>query len=98
MKGYGLLRQTITLHIFYRLFSTNFTWSILEYFVPFDYENKLLSGVSKNVSLIFLSVGIHDEYLERNLASNKKEDTTQLAFTCSKLMETAEQNVKSVQN
>ena len=29
-----LLKQTISLQIFSRLSSTNFTWSILEYFVP----------------------------------------------------------------
>ena len=34
MKGSGLFKQTIYLHTFYRLSSTNFTWSILEYFVP----------------------------------------------------------------
>ena len=28
--------QTITYSVFYRLSSTNFTWSILEYFVSFD--------------------------------------------------------------
>ena len=31
LKGYGLLKQTISLQVFQRLFSTNFTWSILEY-------------------------------------------------------------------
>ena len=36
LKGNGLLRQTIPPQIFYRLSSTNFTWSILEYSVPFD--------------------------------------------------------------
>ena len=29
------LKQTIPLQIFLRLSSTNFTWSFLEYFVPF---------------------------------------------------------------
>ena len=29
-----MLKHTISLQIFYRLSSTNFTWSILEYFVP----------------------------------------------------------------
>ena len=35
LKWYGLLRQTISLQIFWRLSFTNFTWSILEYFVPY---------------------------------------------------------------
>ena len=35
LKWYGLLKQTISLQIFYRLSSTKFTWSILEYFVPY---------------------------------------------------------------
>ena len=35
LKGYGLLKQTISFQIFERLFFTNFTWSILEYFVSF---------------------------------------------------------------
>ena len=35
LKGYGLLKQTISLQIFQRLSSTNFTWSILEQFVPY---------------------------------------------------------------
>ena len=34
-QTYGLLKQTIPLQIFQRLSSTNFTWSILEYFVPY---------------------------------------------------------------
>ena len=33
LKGYGLLKQTLILQIFKRPPSTNFTWSILEYFV-----------------------------------------------------------------
>ena len=39
LKGYGLLKQTISLQIFLRLSSTNFTLSILEYFVPFSGSN-----------------------------------------------------------
>ena len=35
LKGYGLLKQIISFQIFERLFFTNFTWSILEYFVSF---------------------------------------------------------------
>ena len=35
LKWYGLLKQTISLQIFYMLSSTKFTWSILEYFVPY---------------------------------------------------------------
>ena len=35
LKGYGLLQQIISLQIFQRLSSTNFTWSILEYFVSY---------------------------------------------------------------
>ena len=31
----NFLKQTISLQIFYKLSSTNFTWSILEYFVPY---------------------------------------------------------------
>ena len=31
-----LLKHTISLQFFKRLSSTNFTWSILEYFVPYD--------------------------------------------------------------
>ena len=31
LKGYSLLKQTISL-----LSSTNFTWSVFEYFVPFQ--------------------------------------------------------------
>ena len=34
LKGYGLHKQTMSLQIFYRLSSTNFTWFILEYFDP----------------------------------------------------------------
>ena len=34
LKGYGLLKQTISLQIFYRLSFANFTKPILEYFVP----------------------------------------------------------------
>ena len=34
LKGYCLLKQTISLQIFQRLFSTNLTCSILEYFFP----------------------------------------------------------------
>ena len=30
LKGYALLKQTISIQIFERLSSTNFTWSILE--------------------------------------------------------------------
>ena len=37
LKGYGLLKQAISLQIFLRLSSTNFTRSILEYFVPNDH-------------------------------------------------------------
>ena len=33
LKVYGLLKQIMSLQIFQRLFSTNFIWSILEYFV-----------------------------------------------------------------
>ena len=36
LKSYGLPKQTISLQIFKRLSSTNFTWSTLEYFVPYD--------------------------------------------------------------
>ena len=39
LKGYGLLGQTISLQFFKRLSSTNFTWSILECFVPFISDN-----------------------------------------------------------
>ena len=35
LKNYGLLKQTILLQIFQRLPFTNFTWSILEYSVPY---------------------------------------------------------------
>ena len=34
LKSYGLPKQTISLQIFKRLSSTNFTWSILEYLDP----------------------------------------------------------------
>ena len=34
LKGYGVPKQTISLQIFQRLSATNFTWFILEYFVP----------------------------------------------------------------
>ena len=38
LKGYGLFKQNMTmlLQVFKRLSSTNFTWSILEYFPPYD--------------------------------------------------------------
>ena len=36
MKWYGLPQQTISLQIFSRLSSTNFAWSILEYFAPLN--------------------------------------------------------------
>ena len=35
LKGYDLFKEIISLHIFKRLSSTNFTWSIFEYFVSF---------------------------------------------------------------
>ena len=35
LKEYGLLKQTISLQGFQRLSSTNFIWSIFEYFVPY---------------------------------------------------------------
>ena len=38
LKWYGMLRQTISLQIFERLSSTNFTWSILQYL---DLNSKL---------------------------------------------------------
>ena len=39
LKGYGLLEQTISLQIFQKLSSTNFIWSILEYFVLLNFQN-----------------------------------------------------------
>ena len=36
LKGYRLLKQTIFLQIFYRLSSTNLTWSALEYFDSYE--------------------------------------------------------------
>ena len=33
LKWYGLFKQTISLQIFQRLSSTNFTWFILEYII-----------------------------------------------------------------
>ena len=47
MKGYGLLKQTISLQILQRLSFTSFTLSILEYFVTYisqgsDYTSELL--------------------------------------------------------
>ena len=36
LKRYGLPKKTIPLQIFCRLSSTNFTQSILEYFVPYN--------------------------------------------------------------
>ena len=41
VMGYGLLNLTISL-FFLRLSSTNFTWSILEYFVQFQVEYNFL--------------------------------------------------------
>ena len=35
LKGYGLFKHTVSLQIFQRLSSTNFTWSTLAYFVPY---------------------------------------------------------------
>ena len=35
LKQYGLLRQIMSLQIFKRLSSTNFTWFILEYLDPY---------------------------------------------------------------
>ena len=35
LKWYDLLRQTISIQVFQRLSSTNFTWFILEYFASF---------------------------------------------------------------
>ena len=35
MKGYVLLEAEHTPQVFKRLSSANFTWSILEYFVPY---------------------------------------------------------------
>ena len=42
LKWYGLLKRTISLQNFQRLSSTNFTWSILEYFVPNEAALKTL--------------------------------------------------------
>ena len=39
LKWYDLLKQTISLQRFWRLSSTNFTWSILEHFFPNDPQN-----------------------------------------------------------
>ena len=50
-KSYGLLRQRISLQIFKRLSSTNFTWSILEYFAP--YINNFSLTIT---SLSFISI------------------------------------------
>ena len=36
LKGYGLPKKTMSFKLFKRLSSTKFTWSILEYFIPFD--------------------------------------------------------------
>ena len=38
LKEYGLFKQITLLQNFYRLSSTNFTWSILEYCFPFVSE------------------------------------------------------------
>ena len=36
LKDYGLLKQTMPLQIFQRVSSTNFTWSVLEYFILYN--------------------------------------------------------------
>ena len=40
--GQSTSQQIISLQIFYRLSSTKFTWSILEYFVPYDILTHLM--------------------------------------------------------
>ena len=41
LQWHGLLKHTISLQIFQKLSSANFTWSILEYFVPTKAAAKL---------------------------------------------------------
>ena len=54
LKWYGLPRQTISLQIFLRLSSTNFTWSTLQYFAPFaPFVNGCFRQFTKNLLVYF---------------------------------------------
>ena len=50
-KRYGRPQQTISFQIFQRLSSTNFTWSILEYFVPYSIQSVVHCLVFSKASL-----------------------------------------------
>ena len=53
-KRYGLRKETISLQIFLRLSSTNFTWFILEYFVPFML-NRVTYFIQWLISFFFIN-------------------------------------------
>ena len=57
LMWYGLLRKTISLQMFERLSSTNFTWSILQYFVPYDYFYTTSSVTVLCISSYFADCG-----------------------------------------
>ena len=62
LKWYGLPRQTISLQMFKRLSSTNFTWSILEYLDP----NVASEYVRLKMSLVLRN------YMELGTCSEKR--------------------------
>ena len=63
LAHYGLLKQTISLQIFWRLYSTNFTWSILELFVSYNCNYKNIWSIStwKWIQWKFYITGIFEK-------------------------------------
>ena len=60
LKGYGLLKQIISLNIFWRLSSINFTWPILEFFAPFvmlQEDWSITKWYQKNFRPVFCFIG-----------------------------------------
>ena len=58
LKWYGLLKQT-----FWKLSSTNFTWPILEYFVPFI-PKSLSFQLIKDLGIYAEGSWIRDDFLD----------------------------------
>ena len=64
LKGYGLLNHTISLSSLQRLSSTNFTWSILEYFVLYVLQwTPAVTGLILN-STLFIQMVSRYTYLK----------------------------------
>ena len=76
MKWCSLLRQTISLQVFQRLSSTNFTWSSLEYSVPFLHLPNVSLHFFWNWLLISLNIFVYSSkknyfFLRTTVAQNK---------------------------